>query len=138
MAAKKVTGCFRPYPYTYDRHTVTNTMSDHQDWTPVTIRGAAASQGRGGGGKVTYSHAAASMRRAESDDAPAKPKVLSMESVRAIQDYRRANSKTQKELDQLCSFPAGTINALEGRRTGPTPRQLQDLNRLLKAGLTLE
>ena len=65
-------------------------------------------------------------------------KMFTPEAVRAIQDYRRDNSLTQKQLDQRCSFPANTVNLLEARRAGPTSGQLQALNRLMKTGLTLD
>jgi ribosome-binding protein aMBF1 (putative translation factor) len=65
-------------------------------------------------------------------------KLLTSDSVRAIQDYRRENTLTQKQLDQRCSFPVNTVSGLESRRAGPTVGQLRDLNRLLKSGLTIE
>lgn len=65
-------------------------------------------------------------------------KLLSVDSVRTLQNYRREQSLTQKQLDQRCSFPVNTISNLESRRAGPTVGQLRDLNRITKLGLTLE
>jgi ribosome-binding protein aMBF1 (putative translation factor) len=78
------------------------------------------------------------LAKIEAGEEVKRAKVFTADSVRAIQDYRRAQTKTQKELDQLCSFPAGTINGFESRKSGPTQRQLQELSRLLKQDLTLE
>lgn len=107
--------------------------SSFRDTDPVTIRSAAASV------RVAPRHnpvaaAAAKMEEAEH----VRVKVLTSESVRAIQDYRREHSLTQKQLDQRCSFPANTLSGLESRRVGPTVGQLRDLNRILKTGLTIE
>jgi ribosome-binding protein aMBF1 (putative translation factor) len=110
---------------------------EHQDWGTVTVgrnvRGTAAA----GAGRARPS--AGAIAAAKLDDAEAvRIKVLSADAVRTIQDYRRTHTLSQKQLDQACSFPANTINNLEARRAGPTAGQLQALNRLLKAGLTLE
>lgn len=67
-----------------------------------------------------------------------KPKVLSRDAVATIQNYRRQNNLTQKQLDQQLSFPPNTINKLEARFISPTSTQLNTLNRVLKTGLTLE
>lgn len=84
-------------------------------------------------------HNAVASAAAKMDEAEVvRVKLLTPDSVRAIQDYRRENSLTQKQLDQRCSFPANTISGLESRRAGPTVGQLRDLNRLLKTGLTIE
>ncbi len=110
-------------------------MDPHKDSATFTIRSSAAVA-------AAHTHhrhnpvaaAAAKMEEAEH----VRVKLLTPDSVRAIQDYRRENSLTQKQLDQRCSFPANTISGLESRRAGPTVGQLRDLNRLLKTGLTLE
>lgn len=78
--------------------------------------------------------AAAKMEEAE----VVRVKLLTPDSVRVLQNYRRENSLTQKQLDQRCSFPVNTVAGLESRKSGPTVGQLRDLNRLLKSGLTIE
>jgi hypothetical protein len=85
-----------------------------------------------------HNAAAVALRKIEEAEAPAKPRYFTVESVRALQDYRRTKELTQKQLDQACAFPAGTVNLLEGRRVEPTRVQLQKLNNLLGRGLTLE
>jgi hypothetical protein len=110
-------------------------MSEHQDWNTVVIHGKGVSSSTVP--KQTYSQTAVAMRRIEEADGPVKQKTLTPESVRVLQDYRRTATKTQREMDQLCNFAAGTINELEACKRGPTPRELQTLNRLLKTGLTL-
>jgi hypothetical protein len=109
-------------------------MEDHRDTTYV-VRSARAVAAE----RVTHRHNAAAAADAKMDAAEiVRVKLLTPESVRVLQDYRRENSLTQKQLDQRCSFPANTVNLLESRRAGPTVGQLRDLNRLLKTGLTLE
>lgn len=115
---------------------------DCQDWEPVRVishapRGGAGG-GRGGRGGRGAPAGAAIAAKLDAAEAPTRSKMLSADAVRTIQDYRRANSLTQKQLDQRCAFPANTINLLEARRDAPTIKQLQVLNRVLKAGLTLE
>jgi hypothetical protein len=85
-----------------------------------------------------HNPAAAALRKLEAAEAPAKPRLFSVDSVRALQDFRRDKNLTQKQLDQACSFPAGTINLLEGRRVEPSRIQLQRLNNMLGRGLTLD
>lgn len=107
----------------------------HKDTSTYTIRSAAATAAA----HTVPRHNAAATAVAKMDAAEhVRVKLLTPESVRALQDYRRDNSLTQKQLDQRCSFPANTVNALESRRAGPTVGQLRDLNRLLKTGLSLE
>jgi ribosome-binding protein aMBF1 (putative translation factor) len=112
----------------------------HQDWDPVVLKrtGAAAGASRGGG--KSHNPEAARLAKLEAADGPVavKHKVLTAESVAAIQAYRRTNNLTQKQLDQQLSLAAGMINALESRRSTPPPVVLQGLNRLLKVNLTLE
>jgi hypothetical protein len=115
-----------------------HTMSynnQNQDWSPVIIQGSRSSiQQR----PVTQRSAgAAAMHRIENDQAVRK-RYLSPESVSALQEYRRTNSKTQVDIDRMCSFPAGTAGAIEGRRTAPTQSQLSALSRTMKATLTLD
>ena len=116
---------------------------DCQDWDTIRVgtgiarggAGGAAARGRSGRGAPAGAAIAAKLDAAE---APTRSKMLSAEAIRTIQDYRRVNNLTQKQLDQRCAFPATTINLLEARRDAPTIKQLQILNRVLKTGLTLE
>jgi hypothetical protein len=114
-----------------------NNMNNQQDWVPVTLHG------RGGGGAAAArpvlqrSAAAAAIHRAENDEKP-RIRYLSTESIAAIQEWRRTATKTQRELDQMCSFPPGTVGDLEGRRRAPTPKQLNELSRTVRVVLTLE
>jgi hypothetical protein len=118
-------------------HCMNHTMSynnQNQDWSPVIIQGGGSSQQQ----PVTQRSAgAAALHRAETDEKP-RERFLTTESIVSIQGYRRTNSKTQREIDQMCSFPAGTIGSLEGRRTAPSSRQLSELSRTLKLTLTLD
>ncbi len=110
---------------------------DGQDWDPIRIGVGArgASRPAGGAGRSTGATVAAKLDAA---DTPTRSKLLSSAAVRAIQDYRRANSMTQEQLNRACSFPPNTIKNLEARSLAPEIRQLQTLNRILKTGLTLE
>jgi len=111
---------------------------DGQDWNVVQIRNQAAVRSMTQAGAAPRaSNEAAHAAKVAAAETPGRIKTFSTEAVRAIQDYRRAHELTQKQLDQKCSFPPNTMQALEGRKTGPTPRQLQVLNQLLKTGLTL-
>jgi hypothetical protein len=85
-----------------------------------------------------HNAAASALRKIEEAEAPAKPRYFTVDSVRVLQEYRRSKEITQKQLDQACAFPAGTMNLLEGRRVEPTRVQLQKLNNLVGRGLTLE
>jgi hypothetical protein len=109
---------------------------EHQDWTPVTIQ--SAKPVRNNPVARNHNHVAATLAKIEAGEEVKRAKVFSIDSVRTIQDYRRATAKTQREVDQLCSFPAGTVNGFESRKTGPSQRQLQELSRLLKQDLTLD
>jgi ribosome-binding protein aMBF1 (putative translation factor) len=106
-----------------------------QDWDPVTIHRS----GPGASSAAGPKRSAEAIRQAKLADAdgPVHVKVLSPDAVRALQEYRKANTLTQKQLDQRCAFPPNTIQALESRKAGPSQKQLQVLNQLLKTGLTL-
>jgi hypothetical protein len=107
--------------------------TDHHDADTYVIRSAAATA------RPVHRHNAGAAAAAKIEAADyVRIKMFSAESLRAIQEYRRVNSLTQKQLDQRCSFPVNTMNLLESRRAGPTSGQLQALNRLLKTGLTLD
>jgi ribosome-binding protein aMBF1 (putative translation factor) len=116
---------------------------DNQDWAPTIITRSRAAARPAGPREIRErqtggSEAVRMAKLAEATDIK-KPKVLSRESVVTIQNYRRQNNNlTQKQLDQLLSFPPNTVNKLEARFISPTSTQLNALNRLLKTGLTLE
>lgn len=109
---------------------------EHQDWDPTTIHGKAA-QHRAGASAVRRDPEAQRQAKLAAATDIAKPKVLSRESIANIQAYRRTNKLTQKQLDQLLSFPPNTINLMEAGHLTPTTAQLNSMNRLLKTGLTL-
>lgn len=117
---------------------------DCQDWDTIRVGTSVARGGAGGGrggsrgGRGGGGAGAAIAAKLDAADVPTRSKMLSAEAIRTIQDYRRTNSLTQKQLDQRCAFSANTINLLEARRDAPTIKQLQILNRVLKTGLTLE
>jgi hypothetical protein len=117
---------------------MTHTMSynnQNQDWAPVIIQGGRAATTAL---PVTQRSAgAAAMLRVENDEKP-HIRYLSTESVAILQEWRRNASKTQRELDVICSFPAGTIGDFEGRRRAPSSKQLSDLSRAVKSVLTLD
>ena len=111
---------------------------DGQDWEAVRIRNQAAVRTMNQAGAAPHaSNEVAKQAKIAAAETPGRIKTLTPEAVRTIQDYRRVNELTQKQLDQKCSFPPHTLQTLEARKTGPTPRQLQILNQLLKTGLTL-
>lgn len=111
---------------------------DGQDWEQIKIRGgahAATGVAAAKGQRVSdeVRHAAKIAAATE----PIKIKYFTAESVAAIQNYRRENKLTQKQLDQMLALPPNTMNRLEARHESPSSRVLQMLNRLLKTGLTL-
>ena len=111
----------------------------HQDWEPVVLRKRSGSgSGSGVAAPVRRDPMASLLNKLADTEIAGRIKVLSAESVQALVGYRRTHNLTQKQMDQQCSFPAHTINNLEAKKTGPTPGQLRELNRLLKTGLTLD
>jgi hypothetical protein len=108
---------------------------ENQDWDPVVLR---SSPRRSAGAPPQPKRTASAVAAAKIDAATdiVKPKFFSRESVLAIQEYRREQNLTQRGLDGRLSFPAGTMNHLEGRTVAPTSTQLQTLNNLLKKALT--
>ena len=105
-----------------------------QVWTPTVIKKSVVAA------PTTTKHLETATVRAtrllESTEV-ARVKYLSIDSVKILQDYRRVNGLTQAQLDQACSFPKATINAIEGRRLPPTPNQLNALKRKMH-GLVLD
>ena len=90
-----------------------------------------------GAGVQRHNPTAVALRKVEEAEAPIKPRHFTVESIHSIQEYRCSKELTQRQLDHACSFPAGTINLLEGRRIEPTRVQLQKLNNLVGKGLIL-
>lgn len=112
----------------------------HQDWDSVRIGGSSRGSAGAGAAAGRPRPTAAVVAAAKLDAAtePTRPKVFTLESKHQIEAYRRDNGLTQRLLDGRCGFPAGTVNALEGRQRGPTPRELQMLNNLLRTRLLVE
>ncbi len=107
---------------------------EHQDWNTVTIRGKSAP-------KTTQTVAkrnpeAERLAKVEREDF-VKTKTLSHDSRIALQQARLALQKTQKEIDQMCSFPSNTMSAFESGRSTPNGNQLNTLNRILKVNIKL-
>jgi ribosome-binding protein aMBF1 (putative translation factor) len=116
---------------------------EHQDWTPVTIRGTKPTIKTTLGGPAkpppkNVTPEAAAAHRLEKQDTPQKPKELSTASRTELMQRRAALKKSQIELNQLCQFPANTVNGIESGKVIPTPTQLIKLNRILAAKLRLE
>jgi len=115
---------------------------DGQDWSSVTIRGTKATIKTGLGPaprqpkNVTPEAAAA--RRLEQQDGPQKPKELSTAARTEIMQRRVALKKSQIELNQMCQFPANTVNGIESGKLIPSSSQLVKLNRVLGSKLRLE
>lgn len=120
----------------------------HQDWDPIVVRGTSVRRPAGAAGTVAGGGAgggAGAGRRGppptavlyadgEKDGTTLRIKLLALESVRRLQEWRRETNLTQRQLDQRCSFPAGTINKIEARSDGPSVFQLQTLNRHVTGG----
>jgi len=116
---------------------------DGQDWSSVTIRGTKPTIKMGLGPaprpppkNVTPEAAAA--RRLEQQDGPQKPKELSTASRTELMQRRAALKKSQIELNQMCQFPANTVNGIESGKLIPSSGQLIKLNRVLGSKLRLE
>jgi DNA-binding XRE family transcriptional regulator len=111
---------------------------EHQDWTPVVIKGSASTSRAGA--PVRYNEAAIKMAKLDAAEGPTsiRSKVLAVDSVKALQEYRRNNNLTQKQLDQQLSIPSGSINSIESRKAAPSSSQMQTLIRLTGTALKLE
>ena len=115
---------------------------DGQDWAPVVLRGTKPTIRTGLGGPVkvapkNVSPEAAAQRRLEQQDVE-KPKELSTASRTELMQRRAAMKKSQVELNQMCQFPANTVNGIESGKLIPNPTQLIKLNRVLGCKLRLE
>lgn len=116
---------------------------DGQDWTPVVLRGTKPTirTDLGNSTKVPLKNVTpetAAQRRLEQQDGPQKPKELSTASRTELMQRRAALKKSQVELNQMCQFPANTVNGIESGKLIPTPGQLTKLNRVLSCKLRLE
>ena len=116
---------------------------ENQDWTPLIIRGTKPTVRTtlGGPAKVLPKKTtpeAAAQRRLEQHETAQKPKELSTASRTELMQRRAALKKSQVELNQLCQFPANTVNGIESGKLIPTQTQLIKLNRALGAKLRLE
>jgi hypothetical protein len=116
---------------------------DGQDWAPVLLRGTKATIHTGLSASTkaqpkNVSPEAAAQRRLEQQDTPQKPKELSTASRTELMQRRAAMKKSQIELNQMCQFPANTVNGIESGKIIPTPTQLIKLNRVLSSKLRLE
>ena len=111
---------------------------ENQDWDPLVLRSGRHPGAGGEPPKPKRTASAISAAKIDKSDDIVKPKYFTRESVLAIQEYRRDQNLTQRGLDGRLSFPAGTMNHLEGRTAAPTSTQLQTLNNLLKKALTRE
>lgn len=116
---------------------------DGQDWSTVILRGTKPTIRTGLGGPVkappkNVTPEAAAQRRLEQQDGPQKPKELSTASRTELMQRRAALKKSQIELNQLCQFPANTVNGIESGKLIPTATQLVKLNRVLSCKLRLE
>lgn len=109
---------------------------EHQDWDSIVLRSSPRRTAAGEPPKPKRTASAVAAAKIDAATDIVKPKFFSRESVLAIQEYRREQNLTQRGLDGRLSFPAGTMNHLEGRTVAPTSTQLQTLNNLLKKALT--
>lgn len=107
---------------------------EHQDWNTVILHGKSTPRKQETVAKQNPT--AAHLAKIEREEF-VKSKSLSHESRIALQQARLAQKKTQKEMDQLCSFPPNTFSAFESGRSTPNGTQLNILNRVLKVALKL-
>jgi len=116
---------------------------DGQDWAPVVLRGTKPTISTGLGQKKAAAKPqnvtpeAAAARRLEQQESLQKPKELSTAARTEMMQRRAAMKKTQVELNQMCQFPANTINGIESGKIIPSQSQLVKLNRVLAAKLQL-
>lgn len=109
---------------------------DHQDWTPIVIKGTAANRQQTTTIQPKRSGEANRLAKLDREEL-GKPKLLSHESRQDLVQRRLAEKLTQQQLDQRCSFPAHTVRDLEANKRAPTNKELQTLNRVLRCGLKL-
>ena len=107
---------------------------EYQDWTPVVVKKQKPTT------QIVAKHNNPDhvlLKKLEDNTIHVKPKMFSHESKQLIIKYRIDNKLSQADLDARCSFPKNTIQQLEANKRGPTTKELQTLNRVLKTGLTL-
>ena len=102
-----------------------------QDWTPVILKKSSRST------YVKPQNEEAQRLSKIDNDEPVKAKMFSSESMHKIIKFRVEHKFSQTDMDAQCLFPRNTMNQIEARKRAPTPRELQTLNRVMKAGLTL-
>lgn len=107
---------------------------EYQDWNPVILHGKSTPKQHQIVPK--QNPVAQHLAKIEREEF-VKSKTLSHESRIALQQARLALKKTQKEIDQLCSFPPNTISNFESGRSTPNGTHLNILNRVLKVSLKL-
>jgi ribosome-binding protein aMBF1 (putative translation factor) len=117
---------------------------DGQDWAPVVLRGTKPTISTGLDRVVrqatkpqNVTPEAAAARRLEQQGGPQKPKELTTAARTEMMQRRAAMKKTQVELNQMCQFPANTVNGIESGKIIPNTSQLSKLNRVLGAKLVL-
>ena len=116
-----------------------------QDWEPVVIRGkksaphAGTTGATGSTGKPAQrTPEAAQAARLMNETDVVKLKQLSHSSRQEMTARRVVLKMTQIQLNQMCGFPAGTINKIENGQYIPTPSQLSRINRSLQMTMKLE
>jgi len=107
---------------------------EHQDWAPVKISSAKA--GLKLEADSERNRAIPSSKKTVEESEIGKFKVLSGRSRSDMAQARVAKGFTQKQLDQRCQFPSGTVNGWEAGKTCPTGPQVNILHRVL--GIKLE
>jgi ribosome-binding protein aMBF1 (putative translation factor) len=113
------------------------TSMDGQDWNTVRIQGAKVAKPTAKAPAKNTTPDVAAQRGLEQQETAQKPKTLSTESRTQIMQMRAAMKKTQVELNQMCQFPANTVNGIESGKIIPSQSQLVKLNRVLGAKLQL-
>lgn len=112
----------------------------HQDWDPVVVRGQKSApvshgvQGTTGKPAQRTADAALTAKLLHETDI-VKLKQLSHASRQDMIAHRVAKKMTQIQLNQMCGFPAGTVNKIENGQLIPAPSQLSKINRALQMTL---
>lgn len=112
---------------------------DHQNWEPVILHASAKTRLQTAKKEVVERKSSEAQRLSKLErEEYSKPKLLAPQSRQELVQRRLAETLTQQQLDQRCSFPPHTVRDLEANKRPPTQRELQSLNRALKCGLRLE
>ena len=109
-------------------------MDNEQDWTPVVLKRRKPKT------QIVpkqTNHEGQRLKKLENDEIYVKPKKLSKESIATIVNFRIDNMLSQSDLDARCGFPRNTIQLFESNKLSPNTGQLQQLNKILKTGLSL-